>query len=293
MYPLQINLIFLMLFGHNCLESGLSVHFKANYFDLKIQNFSIIKDSFYTKISLLSCLSKCLSNEFCLYVRYEDSTCSHHTEFAEKAFEKSFKKVLYEKHLIKDNCLENPCKNSGVCVNRQNGYDCLCINKYFGKNCSLLNSFSCSKTNSFWSLKHELCIPCPANFSSMPQFPYSCFLNSGLNMIYRNAKLYCEEKNSTLLRLKSIMERSNFVQSDPNGKYWLDTKINYIGETFLWGDGSKIYGFAQNEPNNLNSLEIIFETCAVINNGKIFDEIEFYENYVVCQYSDSYEHFFY
>ncbi|CAF0909394.1 unnamed protein product [Brachionus calyciflorus] len=288
----QMKIILILLIFMFKKSQSIDGQFTAKFSDIDPKNFSQISDCWFPNLSLMSCLIKCLSHEFCTYVRYADKTCSLHTIFAKQNFVSSNKKIIYRRNFIKENCLSSPCKNQGVCINRPEGFDCLCQNGFFGKNCaSSVQNYHCTNTMEFWSLKLNKCIPCPTNFQSIVEYPFNCYHKSGKILTYSSAKLFCEQMNSNLLRTKCITERNYFQKIYNRNITWLDSKITYLGEEYLWSDGSKVYGFYKDEPNN-SGKTYLYESVLVLYDGQMVDTTENNTALVVCQYTDSNEYLY-
>lgn len=89
------------------------------------------------------------------------------------------------------------------------------------------------------------CIPCKFGFNSTDQYPFNCYLIH-TNLNFESARTYCESLNSTLWTPKSLSERK--IYSSDN--FWVNSIISKVGEPFIWSDGSLVFGFSDNEPNN-------------------------------------------
>ena len=51
--------------------------------------------------------------------------------------EANFAQLAYLDSADIDECANNPCQNNGVCLNLDNGYECVCVAGYSGWNCSI------------------------------------------------------------------------------------------------------------------------------------------------------------
>lgn len=126
----------------------------------------------------------------------------------------------------------------------------------------------------------EPCTACKSGFNSYDQYPFNCYLiHTGLNFL--SAKSFCENLNSTLWSPKTLSERSVYTA----GVSWLNSIISYVGEPFVWPDGSLVYGFPATEPNNSPGNDYLLnEDALVMNSNFILNDIKNkYIRTTVCQ----------
>ena len=65
---------------------------------------------------------------------------------------------------------------------------------------------------------------------------------------------------------------------------WVDSTISYVGEPFLWLDGSNVFGLNSFEPNNAyGNSSFLNENALAILNKKLYDFSKSYNFGVVCQ----------
>lgn len=127
----------------------------------------------------------------------------------------------------------------------------------------ILSNFSCPKD--YYRLnENDSCIQCKANFSSSTEYPFNCYLvHKSLN--FNQAKYFCARMNSSLWTPKSISEINLFPVA------WVNSEVSYVGEPYVWPDGSKVKYFSNNEPNNHGGNNWFLRENALEFNGKIFD----------------------
>ncbi|CAF1128892.1 unnamed protein product, partial [Brachionus calyciflorus] len=115
--------------------------------------------------------------------------------------------------------------------------------------CSLkISDYNCQVMNHFYSFKQNKCVPCPVNFISDNRYPFKCYLPTN-KYNYSLTVAECAKFNLTIMRPKSVNERQ-MVLNLFSDYISVDSKITKLGATYLWGDGTKVYGFGNNEPNN-------------------------------------------
>ncbi|RNA33097.1 neurocan core -like [Brachionus plicatilis] len=211
--------------------------------NVPFSNFSLVSNHSPLKLSKNLCFSQCLRNEFCSFVVYSNKTCSLHTEYAlNHLITNSDLKILFEKKFIKDHCVSCPCLNGATCVNKLDEYICLCIDGFFGKNCEKnINSYACS-TGYYRLNENDSCKPCMSGFTTFNNYPFNCYKTND-DRIYQSGKLLCQSLNAYLWRPKTMSERKIYIQ-DPA---WIDSIISYVGEPFVWPDGSKEYALLVSE----------------------------------------------
>ncbi|RNA41242.1 rhamnose-binding lectin-like [Brachionus plicatilis] len=186
------------------------------------------------KLSKNICLGQCLRNEFCSFVVFKNNICSLHTEYAFTRFVNNPNlEVVFKKELKINHCNNDPFMNGATCENKLDEYACHCNHGFFGK-----------KSNDT-----DTCKPCLSGFRTYNNYPFNCYKYHFINKNYESAKLFCQSLNSFLWTPKTLTERNIFV----NERAWVYSKINYVGEPFVWPDGSKVYGMDTNEPNNCNA----------------------------------------
>ncbi|RNA10662.1 neurocan core [Brachionus plicatilis] len=169
-----------------------------------------------------------------------------HTEYAFSRLMNSNLNVAYKKKLITNHCESSPCMNGASCFNRIDGYECFCEFGFFGHNCSKeMQNYFCS--SGFYRLNEtEPCKPCWTEFHTNYPYPFNCYHFLQTRLDFESAKAYCESLNSTLWAPKTLTERAlsftknSFFLFGFGNEYWLNSEINYVGEPFVWPDGSKI-----------------------------------------------------
>ncbi|RNA34523.1 crumbs -like protein [Brachionus plicatilis] len=213
--------------------------------NVPFKNYSLVPETHIIELSKTVCLNQCLKNEFCEFVVYNNGYCSLHTEFALNRLQDSILNVVYRKNLIINHCASLPCLNDATCLNKINKYECSCVNGYFGYNCDKkISEFNCSFGH-FRLNETEPCLPCKENFTAFNQYPFNCY-HFHLKLNFESAKSYCASLNATLWSPKSISERHIFTTESS----WVDSEISYVGEPFVWPDGSKVSFLKNGEPNN-------------------------------------------
>ena len=150
----------------------------------------------------------------------------------------------------------------------------------------MISSFSCS-TNSYRSKKLNSCKLFPSGFTQYSAYPFTCYHFSADDLNYDQAKAYCLQKKSVLINPKSLAEQS-FISNYRDVGYWIDSTISYIGEPYLWSDGSKVGGFIQGELNNsdmdfytLKENVILYLTYKFYDFPKVFSNV-----FPACQIID-------
>ncbi|RNA11732.1 delta and Notch-like epidermal growth factor-related receptor [Brachionus plicatilis] len=240
----------------------------------------MVPESKNEKLSRNICLGQCLRNEFCSFVVHKNGICSLHTEYALKRLEDSNLDIVFMKNFVINYCDGHPCINNGTCVNKLDGYECLCDIGYFGTNCNeKISDYFCDK-DQYRLNKSDICRNCTNGFSTYKDYFFNCYhINGPKN--FSAAKSYCEEMNSFLWRPKTLIELDLFKKD----WYWVEAKINYVGEPFVWPDGSKVNRFNSDEPNNLNggnNKNIIEEVLAAYDN--FFLDVTISEDHlIICQ----------
>ncbi|RNA17044.1 neurocan core -like [Brachionus plicatilis] len=171
--------------------------------------------------------------------------------------------MIYKKEFIINHCSNTPCMNGATCVNKLDEYVCLCDLGYFGKKKVLThkkkNVLSCERnissyicpSDNFRLNETDICKPCSSGFSTYNNYPFNCY-KIGSNITYESANLFCQSLNSFLWIPKTRTERNVFASN----RAWVHSKIDYVGEPFVWPDGSKVYGLKINEPNNFGGNNI-------------------------------------
>ena len=92
-----------------------------------------------------------------------------------------------------------------------------------------------------YSLNHsrlnetDTCKPCMDGFSTLNNYPFNCYKVDVIRN-FSSAKLYCNSLISYLWRPKTLTELNLKSQGS-----WVDSIINYVGEPYVWPDGSKLY----------------------------------------------------
>lgn len=144
-----------------------------------------------------------------------------------------------------------------------------------------ISDYSCP-TTSYWSFKYNSCIPCPNGFTQDILFPFKCYLVSDLKN-FTDAKSFCEANNSILPRPKTYNERYllRFLT------LWLDSKIEYVGQPFLFGDGTKVLDFRYPNPDNFGGTnDLLIENAIVLWLCAICDGPGYEQITNVCEYSE-------
>ncbi|RNA18968.1 neurocan core [Brachionus plicatilis] len=242
--------IFLFLFSKNSLESNNAGSFKLHKgMDVPFVNFSLIPSTSPLKLSKKICFGQCLKNEFCSFVVFKNGICSLHTEYAlTRLVNNPNLSVVYKKEFIINHCSNTPCMNGATCVNKLEEYICICDLGYFGKNCEKsINTYGCLPDN-YRLNETDICKPCSSGFSTYNNYPFNCYKKDNVQRNIESANLFCQSLNSFLWTPKTRTERNIFASY----RAWVHSKIDYVGEPFVWPDGLEVYGMANGEPNNLN-----------------------------------------
>ncbi|RNA43630.1 hypothetical protein BpHYR1_015135 [Brachionus plicatilis] len=154
-------------------------------------------------------------------------------------------KVVFRKKFI----IDSPCINGANCVNKLNGLN-----------------------------ETDSCKPCMTGFTTFNSYPFNCYKQDG-NRKYESAKLFCQSLNSFLWRPKTLTEL-NFL----NDLTWAESKITYVGQPFVWPDGSIVYNFDENEPNNSGGdISSLRENAAVSQDSMLVDSNFENEFLTLCQ----------
>ncbi|RNA41525.1 hypothetical protein BpHYR1_032094 [Brachionus plicatilis] len=244
--------------------------------NLPFANFSLIPNYSPSKLSKNICFSRCLRNEFCSFVVYTNDVCSLHTEYAlNRLVVDTNMKVVFRKKFI----IDSSCMNGATCVNKLDEYVCLCGDGFFGTNCEKnINSYSCP-TDNYRLNETDSCKPCMTGFTTFNSYPFNCYKLDG-NKNYESAKLFCQSLNSFLWRPKTLTERNIFKQHWP----WAESKITYVGQPFVWPDGSKVYGIRDGEPNNIGGNIYLLNENALMPHDSFFgDSSDQSEFLTICQ----------
>ena len=150
-----------------------------------------------------------------------------------------------------------------------------------------VSDYACASNTDYWSLKQNTCLPCPVNFTSNSQWPFSCYLITSGSFNHSTTSSFCASRNATLLIIKTMREFNYFKSLFGITRYWMDSRISYIGQTYLWPDGSKVYGFRNNEPNNNSGNNtFLHKGVLVLQNGAVIDANEKWTLNTTCQYGD-------
>ncbi|RNA19946.1 crumbs -like protein [Brachionus plicatilis] len=179
-------------------------------------------------------------------------------------------KVVFQKKFIFDHCISSPCMNSATCVNKLDKYVCLCDDGFFGTNCEKnINSYSCPNDN-YRLNETDSCKPCMTGFTTLNNYPFNCYKIDG-NRTFDSAKLFCQSLNSFLWRPKTLTEQNIY-----NTHWrWAESKITYVGQPYVWPDGSKVYGMANGEPENRGENKYLHENVLMLPHTKIFSFVAF------------------
>ncbi|CAF1106726.1 unnamed protein product, partial [Brachionus calyciflorus] len=254
-------------------------------------NFGLVLNSSIRNSNKESCLIECLTNDDCAFVLIKNATCGLYNENAKRFLVQSNEQILYEINYNTNLCANNPCKNEATCVRRGSSYDCLCSIGYFGKDCSLKISDYICVTNHVYSFKQNKCVPCPVNFLSDNRYPFKCYLGTNKYLNYSQTVEECAKYNLTIMRPKSLNERQMILNRFGSSN-WVDSKITKLGATYLWGDGTKVYGFGNNEPNNGGNFNDLVENSLLISGGYFTDASESLTATSVCESTDSNEYLY-
>ncbi|RNA19947.1 neurocan core [Brachionus plicatilis] len=244
-------------------------------------NFSLVPNHSPLKLSKIICFRQCLRNEFCSFVVFQNNICSLHTKYAlSRLVVVTNMKVVFQKKFI----IDSPCINGANCVNKLNGYLCICKNGFFGTNCEKnISSYSCP-TDNYRLNETDSCKPCMAGFTTFNSYPFNCYKLDG-NRNYESAKLFCQSLNSFLWRPKTLTEL-NFL----NDLTWAESKITYVGQPFVWPDGSIVYNFDENEPNNSGGgISSLRENASVSQDSMLVDSnFENVRLFIDCSFLSSF-----
>lgn len=115
--------------------------------------------------------------------------------------------------------------------------------------------------------ENSSCKPCLNGFNTYKNYSFNCYktdISDKRN--FTSAKLFCKNNNSTLWAPKTLTEQKIIFDGK---RFWVDSKINYVGEPFIWPDGSRIYGLKPDEPNNDEG-----------NNTYLNEDVLFYNHYL-------------
>ncbi|CAF1010039.1 unnamed protein product [Brachionus calyciflorus] len=248
-------------------------------------NFGLAFNSTIRKSNIASCLIECLTNDDCAFAKFTNGACRLYNENAKRFSVPSVnEQIIYE--VV---CANNPCKNEATCMRRGSSYDCLCTIGYFGKDCSLKIIDYICQTNHVYSFKQNKCVPCPVNFISDNRYPFKCYLGTNKYLNYSQTVEECAKYNLTVMRPKSLNERQ-MIEYRFGSSNWVDSKITKLGATYLWGDGTKVYGFGNNEPNNGGNFNDLVENSLQISGGCFTDASESLTSTSVYESTDSNEY---
>ena len=103
-------------------------------------------------------------------------------------------------------------------------------------------------------------------------------------MNFEQATTYCLQKNSFIVTPKSLAEQRVLTILN-NTLIWVNSTISYLGEPFLWPDGSKVRTFRQGEPENSNSgFYTLNDDAAIYQNFEFYDfKASWNSVYAACQ----------
>ncbi|RNA16161.1 aggrecan core isoform X1 [Brachionus plicatilis] len=248
--------------------------------NVPFHNFSLVPNNSPLKLSKIICFSQCLRNEFCSFVVYKNSICSLHTEYAlSRLVLDTNVKVVFQKKFIFDHCISSPCMNSATCVNKLDEYVCLCDDGFFGTNCEKnISSYSCPADN-YRLNETDSCKPCMTGFTTLNNYPFNCYKIDG-NRTFESAKLFCQSLNSFLWRPKTLTERNIY---NPHWR-WAESKITYVGQPYVWPDGSKVYGMANGEPENMGENKYLHENVLMLPHVSVFCDFNSQHEFLtICQ----------
>ncbi|CAF1035909.1 unnamed protein product [Brachionus calyciflorus] len=123
-------------------------------------------------------------------------------------------------------------------------------------------------------------------------YPFKCYYVYNRHTNYSQSVAECKKHNLTQMRPKSVNERE-LILKRLGSSNWVDSKITKIGANYFWGDGTKVYGFANSKLSNSIPTSQIGKNSLVLSGGFL---VETYESAVttgLCDYYDSVEHLFY
>ena len=136
----------------------------------------------------------------------------------------------------------------------------------------------------FWSMKQQKCLSCPNGFIKYLVIPYACYKDDDTNRTFFQAKTYCTNLGAHLIRTKTLLERKHFNLFFPLQLILVDSSINSAGETYRWGDGSLVGGFAGGQPNNKQgNATFLSESILILQKGALFDTISSLSLKTLCQ----------
>ncbi|RNA26654.1 neurocan core -like [Brachionus plicatilis] len=221
--------------------------------DVPFFNFSLVPQSSPLKLSKINCFGQCLRNEFCSFAVFKNGICSLHTEYAlTRLVNNPSLSVVYKKEFIINHCSNTPCMNGATCVNKLDEYVCLCDLGYFGKKKKIvlscdksINNYYC-ETGYYRLNETDVCKPCMSGFTTFNNYPFNCYKKEYTQRDYETANSYCQGLNSFLWTPKTRTERNIFASN----RAWVNSKITYVGEPFVWPDGLRVYEMGDGEPNN-------------------------------------------
>ncbi|CAF0953744.1 unnamed protein product [Brachionus calyciflorus] len=183
----------------------------------------------------------------CDYAKYEKKECSLYAKQGNINTNLLSEKIIYQKAI--ENVLIKECSNSSV----------------------------------YWSLSKNSCSPCKTGFFKYSEMPNFCYQNESGSKNFDESKAYCESKGAFLFRPKTQKEREFFVNTFPNSRVFVDSRITRSGENYAWPDGSYVCGFDNFQPDNVWTLsESVLE---IFCNGKFNDIPSNHQNEpTICQH---------
>ncbi|CAF1105772.1 unnamed protein product [Brachionus calyciflorus] len=193
------------------------------------------------------CLQKCSINSYCLYAQYETYNCNLYAQNAKNNLISSIDKKVYEKKnfIFQEEQSDNSNQN--------------------------VSYGTCSNSSEFWSLKTNSCEPCKPEFVKYSEVPFLCYHHTG-GQTFPQSKSYCITKGGVLFMPKTKHERDFFGKIFPGKKAYVNSMITKRGEKFKWPDGTNVFGFDWNQPNNFGWPWSLNENCLMINwNGFLHD----------------------
>ena len=180
--------------------------FQFNSALFEIKNYQVIDYSWLIasiedrQANIFNCLQQCNLNYYCSYVEHNSTNCNMFIEYVSGFLVSSSSKVIYKR-------VDFSMKYS-----------------------------TCSKSNEFWSLNLNKCLPCPFAFARRADLPYTCFRTVTNTNDYASGKSNCKLYGATLPRPKTALERSIMTKWIVSQGFWIDSSISKLNEVYKWGD---------------------------------------------------------
>ena len=180
--------------------------FQFNSALFEIKNYQVIDYSWliasieFKGVDIFKCLQECNLNYYCSYVEHNSTNCNMFSEYVSNFLVSLNSKIIYKK-------VDFSMKFS-----------------------------TCSKSNEFWSLNLNKCLPCPFAFARRADLPYTCFRTVTNTNDYASGKSNCKLYGATLPRPKTALERSIMTKWIVSQGFWIDSSISKLNEVYKWGD---------------------------------------------------------